>query len=194
MALAFGPFVAFPRAISSLFVKEIPMQYDVPEFEKKKRHPIIQFWQSLWSAVKFVDFSLVSLLWVILGMSSAFFSSNQVMLMKLVYFPDQKSLIKWVLLGNEAVQMLTLPLLWIAMKKITKKQAFYLGILLYLVVILTLFFVPDDSTVAIAILLCFCGFNNVAGVVVQAMVPDTIQAYVNQSPGRDDKVHFSHSF
>jgi len=85
------------------------------------------------------------------------------------------------------VQIGVLPLLWVAMRWLSKKQAYYISVSLYGAISFTLFFLPADYSDINSVLLCAAGLVSAASVVIQAMMPDTIQAYLNTTDGTDDK-------
>ncbi len=207
LALFFSPFVAFPRLFAVMSVRELPMKDIVKQSDFDRRDldyssqpkgtcdsivtPFRTFWRCLRHAMTFGDFRIVATVWFLCAMASSFLTTNYVFLLTKYYFvkKSEKKMIKWVLLGKNLTNLLALPLLWVLMKFISKKKAFYLMTGVTVAISLSLFFLPNDLPPMLTV--CLLSLNGVIlslGALVQTMMPDTVQAYCNKFPLEDDKV------
>ena len=170
-ALIFAPIIAFVRPFTCGFITEMPMLEGEEEafeddFESADSDPkkalvqerkdktyldSLREFLSIWvSAIRFRDFSLLSLAWFLSNMVVNLVQSNIILYTK--YYLEAGGWGKLVVTFLQMGIALSLPLWGQVIKRIGKKKSLLIGCFLLCLILLGCFFLPSGVCVCVSVL------------------------------------------
>tara|TARA_R110002050_G_scaffold236604_3_gene372488 strand:- start:137 stop:1663 length:1527 start_codon:yes stop_codon:yes gene_type:complete len=209
-ALLFAPIIAIPRIFTSLVVVEKPVSEeeasivhkdDTPlvkrhdengiEIVEKKRtfDALLTFFRIWLQALRFKDFSLLSLSWLLANIVVSMATTNLILYIK--YYleePDKGTLVVMFLQAGIA---LSLPVWAFIIRKIGKKRSLFLGCCMLTCMFVGLFFLQPGQYLVLFAVMPFAGIC--AGslyICLSAMQPDCVEAYYLATGAR----YLSHTY
>jgi len=219
-ALIFSPIIAFLRVFTCGFIKETPtlegaenenedevaplfennenalpepLPEPLPEHENHSPTLLesVQDFLMIWvSAIRFRDFSLLSLAWFLANSVLALVQSNIILYTK--YYLGKDGYGKVVVLFLQLGIAFSLPLWAFIIRKIGKKKSLFLGCSIISLFFLGFFFLGRNQLLLFLIGIPFAGCC--AGslyICLTAMQPDCVEAYYNKTLKRHEAVLYS---
>eukprot|EP00211_Chloroparvula_japonica_P005933 CAMPEP_0119125952 /NCGR_PEP_ID=MMETSP1310-20130426/5052_1 /TAXON_ID=464262 /ORGANISM="Genus nov. species nov., Strain RCC2339" /LENGTH=357 /DNA_ID=CAMNT_0007116073 /DNA_START=481 /DNA_END=1554 /DNA_ORIENTATION=- len=151
--------------------------------------PFFHYLYRISRAFFFTDYALILILIFLCNFALTLHQSTIIFILQSAFTEDNSEY--WVVFAEEGVGMLTLPLWYIVMRKVGKKKSFFMTALLLCATLCGAAFVPPTMGGAMLAMVCMIGTSNATVMILQAMLPDVIQAYEIFSGRRDEGMLYS---
>ena len=147
--------------------------------------PVMEYLRSAWYALLFRDFAFICLIMFLLNIAFVFHQANLIFTLEYVF--QNQGAQYWAVFAEQTAGVFALPLWLMLIVLIGKKKAYFVSAGFLCVFLITSAFIPANNSDYIIIpLLCGIGISNATVMVVQSMIPDTVQAYEMFSGRRDE--------
>eukprot|EP01095_Lingulamoeba_sp_RSL-Kostka_P011337 TRINITY_DN4288_c0_g1_i1.p1 TRINITY_DN4288_c0_g1~~TRINITY_DN4288_c0_g1_i1.p1 ORF type:complete len:514 (+),score=98.70 TRINITY_DN4288_c0_g1_i1:51-1592(+) len=176
-AIISGPILIFTGFISVIFIKERKFTTQTASKQnlfKRIFRFIIKFLKTVFSALLFKEYVLVTSIFVLSFLSIYFTVNNLILFVKYVVKDEEYSSI--VVLSVQIGVTVSFFFWAFITTKIGKKKAFYLGAVIWSVPLILLFFIQENMTILLIILCVIRGLGAGVGYLIPySMLPDVIE-------------------